>query len=70
MPAHMKDKEAERTMQPAKDKDGKKEEKPRGQIEGNIFSFSNPERYKTEQLKEQALALLVPGYLQYVYDIN
>ena len=32
-------------------------------IEGDIFSFSNPERYKTDQLKEQALALLVPGYL-------
>ena len=35
-----------------------------------LFSFDNPDRYKTDQLKEQAMALLVPGYLQYVYDIN
>ena len=37
---------------------------------GQLFQFSNPDRYKTDQLKEQAMAFLVPGYLQYVYDIN
>lgn len=43
---------------------------PKQIIEGNLFQFDNPDRYKTDQLREQALALLVPGYLQYVYDIN
>ena len=40
-----------------------------GQL-GKLFQFNNPDRYKTDQLKEQAMAFLVPGYLQYVYDIN
>ena len=44
-------------------------EKYRG-LEGDIFKFSNKERYKTKQLKEQALALLVPGYLQYVFNVE
>ena len=32
-------------------------------LDSKIFEFANPERYKTNQLKEQAMALLVPGYL-------
>lgn len=44
-------------------------EDPKPMIEGNLFKFDNPDRYKTDQLKEQAMALLVPGYLQYVYDL-
>ena len=39
-------------------------------LEGDIFRFTNKERYKTKQLKEQALALLVPGYLQYVFNVE
>ena len=39
-------------------------------LEGDIFKFKNKDRYKTKQLKEQAMALLVPGYLGYVFNID
>jgi hypothetical protein len=33
------------------------------------MSLSNPDRYKDCQLKEQAMALVVPGHLKYVFGI-
>ena len=47
-----------------------KEAKESARLEGDIFQFTNKDRYKSKQLTEQALALLVPGYLQFAFNIS
>lgn len=31
------------------------------------MSLNNPDRYKDSRLKEQAMALVVPGHLKYIF---
>lgn len=36
-------------------------------LRGDMFKFTNKERYNMPFMKEQAMALVVPGYLQHVF---
>ena len=33
------------------------------------MSLNNPDRYKDAQLKEQAMALVVKGHLEYIFNV-
>ena len=39
-------------------------------LEGDVFQFTSKDRYKSKQLPEQAMALLVPGYINYAFNIQ